>query len=223
MSPRYDRRIPDGSADPDTVPAFPMTDGMTTAQLTGDISMRSSPRPARLATLIGTVLVALSSTTAAAQEVTYDFDRSADFSKLHSYAWVRGTPVRDDFNHKRIVDAIDKQLVAKGLGKSEGKDQADILVAYHAAFSTNLEVNGFSSGWGGYRFGPARSGSARVEEILVGTLVVDIIDARTGTILWRGIATKELDVNASPEKRDKNINKAAEKLFKKYPPSPSAS
>jgi Domain of unknown function (DUF4136) len=185
--------------------------------------MRSSSRRARIATLIGTALAALSSTTAFAQEVTYDFDRSADFSKLQSYVWVMGTPVRDDFNHKRIVDAIDKQLAAKGLGKAEGKDRADVLVAYHAAFSKNLEVNGFSSGWGGYRFGPARSGSARVEEILVGTLVVDVIDAKTGTILWRGIATKDLDVNASPEKRDKNINKAAEKLFKKYPPDQTAS
>jgi hypothetical protein len=221
--PRYDRRIAEASADPDTVPAFPMTMERQQLNSNGDTSMRSSPRRARLATLIGTALVALCSTTAVAQEVTYDFDRSANFSKLHSYAWVRGTPVRDDFNHKRIMDAIDKQLVTKGLGKTEARDQADVLVAYHAAFSTNLEVNGFSSGWGGYRFGPARSGSARVEEILVGTLVVDIIDAKTGTILWRGIATKELDVNASPEKRDKNINKAAEKLFKKYPPSPAAS
>lgn len=178
--------------------------------------MSRTPRRARIATLIGTALLALTSTTASAQEVTYDFDKSADFSKLHSYAWVRGTPVNDDFNHKRIVDAIDKQLAAKGLRMAEGKADVDALVAYHAAFSRNLEING--SGWGGYRFGPARSGSARVEEIVVGTLVVDVIDAKTGTILWRGIATKELDVNASPEKRDKNINKAAEKLFKNYPP-----
>jgi hypothetical protein len=178
--------------------------------------MRSSPRRAGIVTLIGTALMALSSTTAFAQEVTYDFDKSADFSKLQSYVWVRGTPVTDEFNHKRIVAAIDQQLAAKGLGKVDGKANADAYLAYHAAFSRNLEING--SGWGGYRFGPARSGSARVEEIVVGTLVVDIIDAKTGTILWRGIASKELDVNASPEKRDKNINRAAEKLFKKYPP-----
>jgi hypothetical protein len=180
--------------------------------------MSRTPRRARIATLIGTVLLALTSTTVFAQEVTYDFDKSADFSKLHSYVWVRGTPVNDEFNHKRIVEAIEKQLASKGLHKAEGSDGPDAYVAYHAAFSRDLEVSGFSSGWGGYRFGPNRSGTARVEEILIGTLVVDIVDAKTGTILWRGIATKELDVNASREKRDKNINKAAEKLFKNYPP-----
>lgn len=180
--------------------------------------MSRTPRRARIATLIGIALLVLTSTTVFAQDVTYDFDKSADFSKLHSYAWVRGTPVNDELNHKRIVAAIDAQLASKGLHQVEERNSADAYVAYHAAFSQDLQVSGFSSGWGGYRFGPNRSGSARVEEILIGTLVVDIVDAKTGTILWRGIATKELDVNASPEKRDRNINRAAEKLFKNYPP-----
>jgi hypothetical protein len=180
--------------------------------------MSRTPRRARIAALIGTVLLALTSSTAFAQDVTYDFDKSADFSQLHSYLWVRGTPVNDELNHKRIVEAIDQQLKSKGLEKVEASEGPDVYVAYHAAFSTDLEVKGFSSGWGGYRFGPARSGTARVEEILIGTLVVDIVDAKTGTILWRGVATKELDVKASPEKRDKNINRAAEKLLKNYPP-----
>jgi hypothetical protein len=63
-----------------------------------------------------------------------------------------------------------------------------------------------------------RSGTARAEEILVGSLVIDVVDARTRTIVWRGMASKDIDVDASAEKRDKNINKAAEKLFKNYPP-----
>jgi hypothetical protein len=171
--------------------------------------------PLRIGTLIAIAVLSVSRALVA-QEVTYDFDKSADFSQLHSYIWVRGTTVSDELNHKRIVAAIDQQLAAKGLRKADGKANADAYVAYHAAFSRDLEIN--ASGWGGYRFGPARSGSARVEEIVVGTLVVDIIDAKTGTILWRGIASKELDLQASPEKRDKNINNAAEKLFKKYPP-----
>ena len=179
--------------------------------------MSRTPRRARIAIQIGTALLALTSTTAVAQDVTYDFDKSADFSRLHSYVWVRGTPVNDELNHKRIVAAIDAQLVSKGLNQVDGAEP-DVYVAYHTAFSRNLEVNGFSSGWGGYRFGPNRSGTARVEEILIGTLVVDIVDFKTGAILWRGIASKEIDVKANGEKREKNINRAAEKLFKHYPP-----
>lgn len=109
-------------------------------------------------------------------------------------------------------------LAARGLVKADAGAQPDVLVAYHASFNRNLQISGFSSGWGGHRFAASRSGSARAEEILVGTLVPDLVDAKSRTIVWRGIASKEVDVKASPEKRDKNINQAAEKLFKNYPP-----
>jgi hypothetical protein len=95
----------------------------------------------------------------------------------------------------------------------------DVLVAYYASFANDLEVHAMSSGWGGYRIAPSRYGSARVEEVVVGTLVVEVIDARSGATIWRGTVSREIDVKASPEKREKNIDKAAEKLFKHYPPT----
>jgi hypothetical protein len=171
-------------------------------------------------TLIAAVTaMAVLSTTAFAQEVSYDFDKSADFSSLHNYAWVRGTPVNDELSHKRVVGAIETQLAAKGLHQADGRENADVLIAYHAVFARDLAIHGMSSGWGGYRLAPARSGTARVQQVVVGTLVVELIDAKTGSTIWRGIATREVDVRANPEKREKNINKAAEKLFKHYPPT----
>jgi hypothetical protein len=168
-------------------------------------------------TLVGTTGLALLGTIALAQSVTYDFDKAADFTRMKTYAWTRGTELRDELNHKRVVSAIEAQLAAKGLTRVEADGKADLLVAYHASFDTDLEING--SGWGGYRFGPGRVGTARVEEIVIGSLVVELADGKTHTLVWRGIATKELDPKAKPEKREKNINKAAEKLFKNYPPT----
>jgi hypothetical protein len=158
-------------------------------------------------------------TIAFAQTVTFDYDRAADFSKFKTYTWVRGTNLDDQLNHARIVRAVDAQLASRGFVRSETSATADVLVAYHASFDKNLQINGFSSGWGGYRFGGNRSGTANVEEILVGTLAVDVVDARTKTIVWRAMATKEVDVKANPDRREKNINRAAEKLFKSYPPA----
>lgn len=172
----------------------------------------------RFAIAVSTAGLALLGTTALAQTVTYDFDKAADFAAFKTYTWVRGTPLNDELNHKRIVNAVDAQLAAKGFTKVEPGANPDVLVAYHATFNKNLQINGFSTGWGGYRFGGNRSGTARVDELLIGTLVVDMVDAKTRSIVWRGSATKEIDVKASPEKREKNINKAAEKLFKNYPP-----
>jgi hypothetical protein len=155
--------------------------------------------------------------TASAQNVTYDYDKEAHFGEYQTYAWVAGHNLDDAFNHKRVVSAVDSQLALKGMKRVEAGESPDVLVAYHANFHRNLQVTGFSSGWGGYRFA-SRSATARAEEILIGTLVVDVVQASNRTIVWRGTIAKEVDAKASPEKREKNINKAAEKLFKAYPP-----
>jgi hypothetical protein len=163
----------------------------------------------------------LTATAARAQTVTYDYDKAAPFSAFRTYAWVPGTSVPDPLIDKRIVAAIDGELAAKGLRKVDTAADADVVVAYHASFDTNLQITGFGSGWGAYRFGGTRSGTARAEEILVGTLIVDVVDARSRTIVWRGSATKDVNLKADPEKRDKNIARAAAKLFKHYPPRES--
>jgi len=172
----------------------------------------------RSKTFVTMAALAVLSAIAAAQTISYDFDKAADFAKFKTYTWVRGTNLKDELNHNRIVGAIDSQLVLKGLAKVEATASPDLLVAYHATFDKDVQINGFSSGFGPYRFGGMRSGTATVDEILVGTVAVDLVNAATKTIVWRGTATREIDVKASPEKREKNINRAAEKLFKNYPP-----
>jgi hypothetical protein len=174
----------------------------------------------RITTMATAIGLALLGTITFAQTITYDFDRSAQFSRFKSYSWVKGTPVNDALNDRRIMSAIDSQLAAKGFTRMPEGGSSDLLVAYHASFDKNLQINGFSSGWGGYRFGASRTGRATVDEIVVGTIAVDLVDASNKTIVWRGLASNELDPRAKPEKREKNINKAAAKLFKHYPPKP---
>ena len=57
-----------------------------------------------------------------------------------------------------------------------------------------------------------------MRDILVGTLVIDMADAKKGQLVWRGMGVKEVNTQAKPEKRDKSINKAVNKIFKNYPP-----
>jgi hypothetical protein len=164
-----------------------------------------------LSIAIATVLFAIA---AQAQSTTYDMDRTANFARYKTYAWVRGTEVPDQWNHARVVSAVGTQLALRGMRQIDPQQQPDVFVAYHAAFDRNLQITGTATG---FLFPAGRSGVARAEEIVVGTLVVDVIDARTRRLVWRGTATKEIDPNADPARREKNINKAAEKLFKKYP------
>ena len=76
----------------------------------------------------------------------YDYDNSVNFNQLTSYAWVVESKSSGDdssfylseISHRRMINAIDNQLVSKGLTKV-APEQADMLVNYHAAVNTKLE------------------------------------------------------------------------------------
>jgi hypothetical protein len=175
-------------------------------------------RKMRIATFTTCVWLTLLGTMALAQSVTYDYDRAANFSNYKTYAWTRGTELTDDLNHARVVRAIEGALVAKGLARVEPGANPDVLVAYHASFDKNLEIIGSAHGWGPLGLGGDRWGSARVQPVLVGTLVVDISDAWTHAIVWRSLASSDIRPTDKPESRDKKITRATAKMFKNYPP-----
>jgi hypothetical protein len=175
--------------------------------------------------LIAAAALVLVPALAIAQKVTYDFDKGTDFTTFKTYALKDGTPVGQPLIDERIVAAIDTQMAAKGFKKDE--TNPDVFVVYHVAFDKQKDISTFSSGYGG-GYGPygwgwgggmsSTSTSTQVRDILVGTLVVDMADAKGKKVVWRGMGTKEIDTNAKPDKRDKSINKAVEKIFKNYPP-----
>jgi hypothetical protein len=165
-----------------------------------------------MAITIATLLLAAA---ARAQSVTYDMDRTAPFATFKTYAWVRGTEVADDWNDKRVISAVNMQLALRGMLRVDATQHPDVLVRYHAAFDRKVQISGSASG--PFLFPAGRTGTARAEGILVGTLAVDVIEARTKRIVWRGVASKDIDVTADPARREKSINRTAEKLFKKYP------
>jgi hypothetical protein len=160
-----------------------------------------------------------------AQKVSYDFDKSANFSTFKTYAHKDGTKVGQPLIDDRIVAAIDEQMALKGFTKSESSP--DVFVVYHVAFDKQKDISTFSSGYGGgygaygWGWGGGWGGgttTTQVRDILIGTLVVDIADAKKNQLAWRGMATKEVQTQAKPEKRDKSITEAMKKIYKNYPP-----
>ena len=160
----------------------------------------------------------------AAQKTSYDFDKTAAFSTFKTYGLKEGTHVGQKLIDDRIVAAIDKELAAKGMTKS---DNPDVFVVYHVAFDKQKDISTYSSGYGGgygaygWGWGGGWGGgttSTQVRDIVVGTLVIDIADAKKAQVAWRGMGVKEVQTQANPEKRDKSINEAVKKIFKNYPP-----
>jgi hypothetical protein len=169
--------------------------------------------------------IALVAAPALAQKTSYDFDKTANFAGFKTYAQKDGTKVGQQLIDDRIVAAIDTQMAAKGFTKTDANP--DVFVIYHVAFDKQKDISTFSSGYGGgygpygYGWGGGWGGgtsTTQVRDILIGTLVIDVADAKKGQMVWRGMGTKEIDPQIKPEKRDKNINNAVAKIFKNYPP-----
>lgn len=176
----------------------------------------------RLRVGIGTIgmglLLALALCSAThAQTVTSNSMPGTDFSKYHTYKWITitGAKYPNQIVDAQIKEAIDTQLAAKGLTKTDG-ETADLLIGYQGSVSHQQQWNAY--GMGGMRWGMGGMATATASTISTGTLALDMYDPATKQLVWTGRATKTLDPNASQEKRQKNLNSAMQKLLKNYPP-----
>ncbi len=172
-------------------------------------------------------LLAISVSSAIAQDVRYNFDKTVDFSKFKTYRWVdiKGADRTNSMVEGQIKAAIDAELAGKGLTKVDSED-ADLYVGYQTAVGTEKQFNSYSTGWGagpgwggGWRGGMGTTSTyGSTTTIYVGQLGLDMYKAQTKSLVWRGVVSKTLDPKAKPEKQQKNLKKAVAKLLKNYPP-----
>ena len=157
-----------------------------------------------------------------AQDVQFDYDRSANFNAYKTYQWVDYRPVEvgDQLLDQDIKRAVDEQLTGKGLRRVESG--GDLLVGYQTTISHEKQLDGFGSGWGpGWWGGWGGWGDTRVTSSTIerGQLDVGLFDPAAKTLVWRGSASKTLSINKDPDKNYRNLEKAMAKLFRNYPPA----
>lgn len=166
----------------------------------------------------------LFSAAAFAQDVKTDFDKDADFASIKTFAVKIGTRWNNELSEKRVANEIQQTLTEKGWTSADA-DKADAIVVLHGATEKEKTLNTFYSGMGGYGGygwrgwgGGMGMGSATTttSEYLVGTLVVDIFNAKSKALMFRGTAQDEL--SDKPEKNVKKLDKASSKMFKDFPP-----
>jgi hypothetical protein len=173
-------------------------------------------------TLIFTFLLFVS---CASIQVYSDFDRSVDFSQFKTFAFFK--PQIDkvdisDLDKRRILKAIDTELISKGLSKSE---TPDILIGFSTKAKEKIYVNTINSfGWGwGWGFNPwlwgpnANTVSTRTE----GTLYINIIDGVSKQLIWQGKGRGGIDENMKD--RDERISIFVQEIIENYPPTSTQS
>jgi hypothetical protein len=158
-------------------------------------------------------------------KVISDHDPNADFSSYRTYGWLD----RGDADNERLPEHLrmrlrrvtEDVLAEKGLEPAPAPPQTDLLLTYHFGASEEFAVDyvGYSvyQPWGYGYWGGYGGGYTQVRRYTEGTLVLDIVDARTHKLVWVGSISKEVRSVNPPGSR---IEKSVTKLLKTFPPKP---
>jgi hypothetical protein len=150
-----------------------------------------------------------------AEKARVDFDHAFNFSQLRTFRWAQqdGTPL-NQLMDERIMGFVEEALAAKGLRRVT--TGGDLLINFQMKLQEQYitYTNGYGWGWD-WGWGNSIS-TTTVDPVKLGTLVVDLVDARSGRLVFQGVATGS--IGSRPEKNTKKLAKMVNKTFEKYPP-----
>ncbi|WP_142784002.1 DUF4136 domain-containing protein [Changchengzhania lutea] len=178
----------------------------------------------RIMPLFAILIVA---TSCSSVRVAADYDKNADFNTYKTFAFFKtGIDKAEisDLDKRRILRAIEAELLSKGFSKSE---DPDLLISLFTKSQQRVDVynNAWGMGawgWGGWGWGGFGPGwgwgwnQPSVSTSTQGTLYIDLIDADKKELVWQGMGTGYLSRNM--EKKEARIKEFVNEIMAKYPP-----
>ncbi len=150
---------------------------------------------------------------AQAQKITIEFDQAAFFPKYRTFAIRDGQlnsnnpALNSELVHKKIDFDIERGLTARGLAVVTGP--SDLNVRYRLGVARKAEVEAYPAGWLGLGTRIVRVPFAE------GTLVIDLRDPTTRSLVWRAIASED---KPDAIKIEGKLDDMVRKSLDKYPP-----
>ncbi|ABM00673.1 DUF4136 domain-containing protein [Shewanella amazonensis] len=177
--------------------------------------------------IVVAALLALSA--CSSMKTSWDFDPGVTFNQYKTYAWVEKKD--DDAGYhldglmdQRVRDAIETELAQKGFSKSEAAG-ADLLVNYLTKVDKKINVDTFNTSYGynpywgpGWGWGGNVQTQTTVREYEVGTLIIDLIDNKSGKLVWRGSVADTIRDSNTPQERETKVREAVAGVMLNYPP-----
>tara|TARA_B110001454_G_C12580630_1_gene375946 strand:- start:115 stop:663 length:549 start_codon:yes stop_codon:yes gene_type:complete len=160
------------------------------------------------------VSVAVLLTSCASVNVTSDYDTQVRFNSFKTFAFYK--PGIDkveisDLDKKRILRAIESEMLAKGFSKS---DTPDLLVNINTKTERNVNVSNVNFGYG---WGPWYGGyNQQISSSTDGVLYIDLINASDKQLVWQGRGVGYLTHNA--KEKDERVKEFVSAILAKYPP-----
>ena len=181
----------------------------------------------RIVPVLLLLLGALALTGCSSISVNHDYDTQADFTAFQTFSWMERGDMEpanaqqaqqsSDLLDRRIRSAIDGELAHRGMAQVTGAD-ADVLMVYHLGTEEKVQVTDWGYNYSSYYWG---YGGRQIDvyQYTQGTLIIDMVDARTHNLVWRGSGTKTVDRSQkSPEQLQAAIDEAVGKIMMSYPP-----
>jgi len=153
-------------------------------------------------------------------KVATDYDKNANFSSYKTFAFFKTGIDKaeiNDLDKRRILRAIEAEMLAKGFTKS---DEPDLLVSLFT--KSREQVNVYNNGYGPYGYGWGwspwywNSYGPSVTTSTEGVLYIDLIDAKKKELVWQGMGTGFLTQNM--DKKEARIAEFVTEIMAKYPP-----
>jgi hypothetical protein len=161
----------------------------------------------------------------ATMRVSSHTERGLSWSHYRTFDWGPADPLpagdprleADPYFQDRVQGAIEKQMAASGFSRSAASLQPDLLVHYHATIAERIDVDEIDRDRGYCATADCRPRVTRYE---AGTLVVDIVDARTSRLIWRGWAQDSLNrMLGNGARVRQTIDESVTRMFEAFPPS----
>ena len=161
-----------------------------------------------------------------ADSIKTDFDHKANFATYHTYSW-GNVKVTNQFNADRIKNSVNDLLQQKGWKEVPSGGQVTIMATdnIHNEQEAETYYNGMGGGWGGgWGWGGWGWGSGggfgdtttTTTDVRNAHVVIDMFDASSKALLWRGVSRGELSSNANNNR--KHLHQDIAKMFKNFPP-----
>jgi hypothetical protein len=158
------------------------------------------------------MLACLASAVALGQTVSVNYNRSQSFSQYHTYTWASDNTnqIQNSILAQQAKSDIDTAMQAKGLQLVPESQNPDIILT--ASGGMKQQTSYSAMGMRGFGGG---MGTITPEQNVIGTMIVDLYDAKTKSLVWRGIAQNTLTNNGN--KNSQLVSKAVVKMFKQWP------
>lgn len=157
--------------------------------------------------------------------VNYDFDQNVEWSKFKTYGWMEtskppsdpSSPLQDTpLLEQRVHNSVDYEMEQRGITMS---DNPDLLVVYHIGTQEKIQVTDWGYRYSDYYWG---YGGRQIDvyQFTEGSLVIDLVDAETTNLVWRGTGTGVVDqAQKSPDEMQTRADEVINKIMKSFPPN----